>query len=255
YDMAKKIIRLLCCLSRRCAADPNISLLLQVIYLENYNVSKAERIIPAAELSQQISAAGWEASGTGNMKLAMNGALTIGTEDGANIEMRQEVGDEWWPFRFGSSADELVKLRQTNTYDPRSIYDGDTAIQKALNALTDRSLAESEEEHQTFQSIFQSLLDGPHADPYFCIKDLRNYYDTQRRVEQLYQQPYAWAELSIHNIAGMGKFSTDNSIQHYCQDIWDVQPCPMDPEILAKVRHDYSEHDRRRVFVESDPST
>lgn len=251
YETAKDIIRFICCVARKINRDPHISGFIKIIYIENYNVSKAEIIIPAADLSEQISTAGNEASGTGNMKFAMNGALTIGTEDGANIEMRQEITDKWWPFSFGSTADEIEDLKKHNSYLPRNIYENDTKIKRAIDSLRDRTFANNDIEHQVFSDLYHKLIEthyGGAPDRYFTLKDLGSYYKMQKKVEELYQNPALWAEYAIHNIAGMGKFSTDYSIQNYCKLIWGIDPCPTDPEILERVRFEYSLIDRCRIY-------
>lgn len=253
YEMAKHVIRLICCLSRKIAKDPRMTHRLGVFYVENYNVSKAEQLIPAADLSEQISAAGWEASGTGNMKLSMNGALTIGTEDGANVEMKEEVSETWWPFSFGSHAEELAQLKQNASYDPWEFYRSNARLRRAVDALKDRSLVENEDEHQSLLAIYRNLMEGYSSgagDPYFCLKDFSSYVAAQERVDALYKTPLKWAEFALHNIAGMGKFSTDNSIRRYAKEIWNVSPCPVDPDILRQVRHDFNEHDRCRVIID-----
>jgi len=251
YETAKDIIRLIYAVARRINRDSNIGNLLKIIYVENYNVSKAEIIIPAADLSQQISTAGTEASGTGNMKLSMNGALTIGTNDGANIEMREEVTDQWWPFAFGASSDEIDELKHKNLYHSKDIYEANIKIKRAVDSLRDRSFANNDEEHQAFSDLFHKLIEahyGGAPDRYFMLHDLEAYYETQKKVEKLYQKPALWAEYAIHNIAGMGKFSTDNSIKNYCDKIWGLLPCPADEEILERIRHEYSVIDKCRVF-------
>lgn len=239
YAAAKQIIQLICALSRKFHADPLVKKHLCVAFIENYNVSRAEIIIPAADLSEQISAAGWEASGTGNMKLAMNGALTIGTEDGANIEMHQAVTTQWWPFRFGASAQE-----NQQPYKSWDIYVSDEAIRHAVDALKDNTFAQSAEESIAFTQLYHNLIEN---DTYRILKDLRPYYETQRKVESLFRQPHLWAETALHNIAAMGLFSTDQSIRNYATKIWGIQPCPIDHAILAKVRDEYSEHDRCKI--------
>ncbi|HSX25619.1 MAG TPA: glycogen/starch/alpha-glucan family phosphorylase, partial [Chlamydiales bacterium] len=228
YVRAKQIIQLICALARKFRNDPACKNHLRIAFVENYNVSLAEQIIPAADLSEQISTAGWEASGTSNMKLAMNGALTIGTEDGANIEMREAVTDRWWPFRFGSTAEEIAR-----PYKSWDIYIGDEAIRKALDSLKDGTFAENPSESEAFSQIYQSLIE---TDVYRVLKDLRSYSETQKKVEALFLQPNAWAETAIHNIAAMGRFSSDGSIGHYAKEIWGLEPCPSDPKILEKVR-------------------
>jgi starch phosphorylase len=237
YERAKQIIRLISAISRKFHADQREDLC--VVFVENYNVSRAEIIIPAADLSEQISTAGWEASGTGNMKLTINGALTIGTEDGANIEMHEKITDRWWPFSFGATAAE-----NRNPYDPKEIYYQDEAVRQAVDSLNDGTFALNEEEHQAFQQIYHSLIG---LDTFRVLQDLRSYYQTQKKVEELYLQPKLWAETAIHNISAMGPFSTDESIRNYAKTIWGIEPCPPDPLILAKVRGEYSEHDRCKI--------
>lgn len=249
YDMAKNIIRLIYCIGRKINFDPKTANMLKVVFLENYNVSKAEIIIPGADLSQQISTAGMEASGTGNMKFAMNGALTIGTDDGANVEMRQEVTDEWWPFKFGASSEENFTMHREKTYNPHKIIEDDHQIAQIVESLRDGSLVENEAEHNALVSIYHSLLSGDEPDQYFVLKDLRPYYDTQKKVEALYLNPGKWAETAIHNMAGMGKFSTDVSIKNYAENIWDITPTSVDLEELKAVQTEFSEHDRCHIVV------
>lgn len=251
YEMAKNIIKLILMVARRINRDPAINNKIKVIFIENYNVSRAEFIIPAADLSEQISTAGMEASGTGNMKLSMNGALTIGTDDGANIEMRQQVTDAWWPFAFGCSADEIAFLQQNGNYHPWEIVSNHPAIRKAVEMLRDRSFAQTDKEHEVAYSIYQNLLEGFYGQPpdrYFIIKDLESYYEAQKKVDELFRKPPKWAQTVIHNIAGMGMFSSDRAIREYADKIWGLTPCPLDIEILERVRHEYSEHDKCRIY-------
>lgn len=250
YEAAKNIVHLIYCLSRKINADPVVSHLLKVAFIENYNVSKTEILIPAADLSEQISTAGTEASGTGNMKLTMNGALTLATEDGANIEMRKAVGDEWWPFTFGKNAEENQAAR-AHHYSPWDIYMHNLPIRQAVDALRDHSLVQTEKEHQAVSSLYHLLLEPRNSDPidkYFVLSDLQSYYDTQKKVEDLYSMPDKWAEYAIHNMAGMGRFSSDESIHNYAKLIWDIRPCPVDKQELARVRDEYSEHDKCRIL-------
>lgn len=243
YETAKDIIRLITCIARKVNRDPSIAGQLKIVFLENYNVSWAELVIPAADLSEQISTAGTEASGTGNMKMSINGALTIGTKDGANIEMEEEVTSQWWPFSFGCTADEIAKMKKTGTYKSRDVYESNSRIKRAVDSLRDRSFAVSDEEHQVFSDLYHKLIEmhyGGPPDRYFTLQDLQSYYDTQMKVEELYKQPLVWAEYAMHNIAGMGKFSSDYSIHNYAQNIWNIQPCPIDMELLDRVRYDYS---------------
>ncbi len=231
YNKAKQILRLITCLARTVHNDPEISKYLSIVFVENYNVTKAEILIPAADLSEQISTAGWEASGTGNMKLSMNGALTIGTEDGANIEMKESIGTDWWPFGFGSTAEENKK-----PYKSWDIYLQNTKIQQAVNALKEDIFTQTEEEREVFEQVYQQLIE---SDPYRVLQDLPAYYETQKRVEDLFLTPNKWAQTAIHNIAGMGPFSADESIRHYANKIWDIAPCPTDPAILSAVQKEY----------------
>lgn len=239
YLKAKQIIQLINALARKFRANPEISNRLCIAFVENYNVSKAELIIPAADLSEQISAAGWEASGTSNMKLAANGALTIGTEDGANIEMHKSIGDAWWPFGFGGT----VKENQ-EPYRSWDIYAGDEEIRRVVDSLKSGGFAETSDEAEAFEQLYQSLTEN---DTFRVLKDLRAYYETQKKVEALFLKPNLWAETAIHNIAGMGKFSTDRSIRRYAEEIWGIAPCPPDLKILNNVRIEYSEHDRCQI--------
>lgn len=243
YEMAKEIIRLFYILARKINHDPIVGNKLKVVFIENYNVSKAELIIPAADLSNQISTAGQEASGTGNMKLALNGALTIGTEDGANIEMREEVTDAYWPFRFGISAYEARILQDTKSYKSEEMLK-DPQILEAMNLFKNGALAENEVEQKVLASIYNSLLSGMHPDYYFVLKDLRAYYDTQKRVEEFYLDKNKWAKFAIRNIAGMGKFSSDESIKNYAEKIWGLSPCPISSQELSRVRREFLESDR-----------
>lgn len=251
YETAKDTIRLFYAIARKINKDPVASQYLRVIFIENYNVTRAEMIIPAAELSEQISTASTEASGTGNMKLAINGALTIGTEDGANIEMREEITDRWWPFSFGCSAEEIQKLKKENRYDPGAIYQSDPQIKRAIDSLRDRTFAINDSEHHAFSDLYHKLIEGHYGgspDRYFTLKDLRSYYDAQLRVDDLYRDQLKWAEYAIHNVAGMGQFSTDISVKNYCEKIWDIQPLMIDEEILTRVESEYREHDRCRIY-------
>ncbi len=242
YETAKNIIRLICCIAKKVNADPIVSQFLNVDYVENYNVSRAEMIIPATDLSEQISTAGMEASGTGNMKFAINGALTIGTEDGANIEMRQEVTDRYWPFRFGCSAQEIQDMKTRQSYKAWDIYSQNPKIKRAVDSLRDRSLASLESEHQSLSSLYYTLLEGAWGAPpdrFFVLKDLDDYMKTQKNVDDLYETPLKWAEYAIHNIASMGKFSSDRAVLEYCREIWGIEPCPIDPQILDNIHSQY----------------
>lgn len=251
YTIAKNIVNLIACVARKINTDHDVSEALNVLFIENYNVSHAEVIIPAADLSVQISTAGTEASGTGNMKLAMNGALTIGTEDGANIDMHQQIGTRWWPFGFGASAQEIGRMKSERSYNAWEIYQHNPAIQRAVDSLRDGTFCENESEHEAHTSLYKELLQGQFGeipDRFFVLYDLPAYYETQKKVETFYTQPLKWAECALHNIAGMGNFSSDESVHHYAKHVWDLQPCHVDKEELARVRVEYSEHDKCRIF-------
>jgi starch phosphorylase len=243
YEMAKMIIRLIYMLSRRINQDPVVGEKLKIFFIENYNVSKAELIIPAADLSEQISTAGLEASGTSNMKFAMNGALTIGTEDGANIEMRQAVTDDWWPFSFGLKSNEIDAYHKNNNYNTEILISQNPVLRDVLNCLNDDTFAENDVEKETLQKIYHSLI----SDRYFVLKDLLSYQQTQRKVEDLFQEPYRWAEFAIHNVASMGTFSSDRSIEEYAKNIWHLDKCPIDKEELGRVSKEF--HDSDRCFI------
>lgn len=252
YEMVKHVIQLIYCLMRKINNDPVVNTKLQIVFVENYNVSKAEIIIPASDLSEQISTAGQEASGTGNMKLSMNGSLTICTEDGANIEMREGVTDKWWPFVFGQTSDANAHLSAEGTYNPWDVYMHNPAIRRAVDALRDHSLAENEDEHQALTTLYHNLLEkqfSDRPDRYYVLNDLQAYYDTQKKVEDLFADSSKWAEYAIHNIAGMEKFSTDESINNYAKLVWDLERCPVDMEEVEKVRAEYSAHDKCRIFI------
>jgi starch phosphorylase len=251
YETAKNIIRLIFCIARKINNTPSVSKLLKVVFIENYNVSKAELIIPAADLSEQISTAGTEASGTGNMKLTINGALTIGTEDGANIEMKRVITEEWWPFTFGCTVDEIRELQARGSYNPWDFCTNYPKIRKAVDSLRDNTFAQDEQEHNALSSLYYKLLEGhlgEPADKYFILKDLLSYYNVQKKVEELFLDPKKWAEFCMHNIAGMAGFSTDSSIKNYADKIWGIEPCPLDDDILERVRDEYSKHDQCRIY-------
>lgn len=251
YDTAKDIIRFIYCVARKINRDAHLNGHLKIIYIENYNVSKAEIIIPAADISEQISTAGTEASGTGNMKLAINGALTVGTNDGANIEMREAITDKWWPFAFGCSAAEIEAMRSQGSYQPGEIYNNNPKIKRAVDTLRDRTFATNDAEHQAFSDLYHKLIEvhyGGSPDRYFTLKDLGSFYEVQKKVEKLYQDPNAWAEYALHNIAGMAYFSSDRTIQQYSELIWNLEPCPEDEEILQRARHEYTLMDACRIF-------
>jgi len=218
YLQAKRIIKLINDVADIVNNDPMINDRLKVVFLPNYDVSNAELIIPAANLSEQISTAGTEASGTGNMKLSLNGALTIGTLDGANIEIREEVGAENF-FLFGLTAQEVAELRRTG-YNPWDYYHADPELKQALDMINNGYF--SPDDRARFRPIFDALTQG--GDPYLLLADYAAYIACQQSVEALYREPDAWTRKSILNVAHMGKFSSDRTISDYASQIWGAQP-------------------------------
>ncbi|WP_052078711.1 glycogen/starch/alpha-glucan phosphorylase [Spirochaeta lutea] len=221
YAMAKLIIKLINNISNVVNNDPDVNKYLQVYFLPNYRVSLAEKIIPAADVSEQISTAGTEASGTGNMKFMANGALTLGTLDGANIEIREEAGDENC-FIFGLTADEVEELRPT--YDPYKYYLENQEIKDALDLLFSGHFNFGEP--NIFEPIRHTLFEG--GDNYFHLADLASYTAAQDKVVAQYADQDTWVRKAIINVATSGKFSSDRTIAEYAKDIWDVKPCAID---------------------------
>lgn len=217
YYMAKLIIKLFNNIAKVINNDPIIGDKLKLVFLENYRVSLAEKVIPAADLSEQISLAGTEASGTGNMKFMMNGALTIGTLDGANVEMREEMGKENI-FIFGMTVEEVNALRAKG-YKSMDYYDNSMELRKAINQIRDNFFSPTEP--GAFQDIVNSLL---HHDRFLLMADFDAYLKCQERVSEAYQDPDHWFSMAIHNVASSGKFSSDRTIQQYAEEIWNVEP-------------------------------
>ncbi|XP_076464267.1 glycogen phosphorylase, muscle form-like [Babylonia areolata] len=220
YHMAKMIIKLINSVADRINNDPEVGDLLKVVFLENYGVTLAQKIIPAADLSEQISMAGTEASGTGNMKFMLNGALTIGTLDGANVEMLEEMGSDNI-FIFGMNVGEVEELKQKG-YNPRHYYHSDEELRQCLDQIN--SDYYSPGEHHLFSDLYHSLLSHHNADRYCLLADYRSYVNSQEAVAKLYQNPMEWARKCLANIASSGKFSSDRTIREYARDIWNVQP-------------------------------
>ena len=217
YRFAKLMIKLITAVGEVVNHDPAVRDRLKVMFLPNYNVTNGQRVYPAAELSEQISTAGKEASGTGNMKFSMNGALTIGTLDGANVEIREEVGAENF-FLFGLTADE-VHATWGNGYDPMAIYRGNDQLRSVIDLIADGHFSRGNRD--MFRPIVDSLL---HGDPYRLLADYQSYIDCQERVSAAYRDRERWTRMSILNVARMGKFSSDRSIREYCDEIWKVKP-------------------------------
>lgn len=218
YFLAKRIIRLINSVGAVVNSDPTVNHKLRIAFLPNYRVSQAERIIPATDLSEQISLAGTEASGTGNMKFALNGALTVGTLDGANIEIMEEAGRENM-FIFGMDAEE-VERRKYNGYNPSEIASADKELAEALHYIGDGTFSEGDRE--LFQPILDSLF--ANGDQYMVLADYRAYVDVQDEVDKRWLDRKSWLRSSILNTAGSGKFSSDRAILDYANSIWGVRP-------------------------------
>jgi starch phosphorylase len=223
YAMAKLIIRAIHAVAEVVNADPRVRDRLRVAFLPDYNVKNCQHIFPGAELSEQISTAGKEASGTGNMKFALNGALTIGTLDGANVEIRQEVGAENF-FLFGLTVEEVYDLKARG-YRPRERYDADADLREALDALAGGAFTGGDRE--LLRPLVDSLL---RDDPYLVLADYRSYLEAQAAVERAWRDAESWTGMSILNVARSGMFSSDRAIREYCRDIWNVSPHPVPPE-------------------------
>ena len=219
YARAKKIIKLINCVADVVNNDASINGKLKVVFIENYRVSNAEIIFAAADVSEQISTASKEASGTGNMKFMLNGAPTLGTMDGANVEIVQEVGEEN-AFIFGMSSDQIINYENNGGYDPDFIYNTDPEIRQVLMQLINGTFSSDTE---MFRDIYNSLLDKrnmPRPDQYFILGDFRSYAEAQKRVEEAYKDEKRWAKMALLNTACAGKFTSDRTIQEYVDDIW-----------------------------------
>ena len=217
YFMAKLIIKLINSLGDVINHDPDVRDLIKVVFLPDYNVKHAQNIYPAADLSEQISTAGKEASGTGNMKFSMNGALTIGTLDGANVEIREEVGAENF-FLFGLTADQVATLK-AGSYNPSDYYHGDTELKATIDLINSGLFSHGD------TGLFRPLTDHLlYNDDYLLMADYRPYVDCQQEVDHAYRDPSHWTRMSILNVARMGKFSSDRSIRDYASLIWNLKP-------------------------------
>lgn len=221
YFMAKLIIKLVNSVADVVNRDSDVRNRLKVVFVPDYSVKVAQWIYPAADLSEQISTAGKEASGTGNMKFSMNGALTIGTLDGANIEIREEVGAENF-FLFGRTAEEVRQIKSEG-YRPRDYFETDEELHEALDQIGKGVFSGGD------TSLFRPLVDNLlNSDDYLVLADYRSYVECQDRVAEAYRDPAGWTRMAILNVARMGKFSSDRSIREYCRDIWNVEPFPID---------------------------
>ncbi len=227
YRMAKLIIRAIHGVAEVINSDPELRDRLKLVFLPDYNVKNCQRIFPAAELSEQISTAGKEASGTGNMKFGMNGAVTIGTLDGANVEILEAVGEDNF-FLFGLTAAEVAEKVRTG-YVPWRYYEEDAELKDALDMLASGAFSRGDKE--LFRPLVDSLLNH---DPFLVLADYRAYVDCQDEVGRAYQDEERWTRMSILNTARMGRFSSDRSIRDYCRDIWHAEPVDVDlDEVLG----------------------
>ena len=220
YKNAKLTIKLINSVADVINNDASINGKIKVVFIENYRVSNAEWIFAAADVSEQISTASKEASGTGNMKFMLNGALTIGTMDGANVEIVEEVEEEN-AFIFGLSSDEVINYENNGGYNPMDIFNNDQDIRNVLMQLINGFYSKNDPE--LFRDLYNSLLNTQctnRADTYFILKDFRAYVQAQERVEKAYRDEKGWAKSAIINVASSGKFTSDRTIQEYVDEIW-----------------------------------
>ena len=218
YSFAKLIIKLINNVADVVNNDPMVNDMLKVVFIPDYKVSLAEVLIPAADVSVQSSTAGFEASGTGNMKFALNGALTLGTLDGANIEIREEVGDENF-YLFGLTEKEIEAKR--SSYNPREIYENNNYIKRILNAVNSNMFCEKDYV-LLFKPIFEELLN---RDYYFVLADLEAFDKKMEVIEKDFLKKDTWAHKAILNVARIGKFTSDRAVMEYADDIWNIKPC------------------------------
>jgi glycogen phosphorylase len=221
YRLAKVIIKFLNNLAGTIDGDPVVAGRLKVLFLPNYSVSLAEILIPATDVSNQISTAGYEASGTSNMKFMMNGALTLGTRDGATIEMAEAAGEDNF-FLFGLTADQVASSR--SWYDPRWHYENEPEVRKAIDLIASDHF--SRNEPGAFQLLTDALI--RHGDYFMHLADLPAYLDADRRLTDVYRRPGEWGRKVAANIAQSGRFSSDRTISQYAREIWTASPCPID---------------------------
>ena len=214
YFVAKKIISFICALADMINNDPDIRGRLKVVYLEDYNVTLAERLMPAADISEQISLCGTEASGTGNMKLMINGAITLGTLDGANVEINQAVGDDNM-FLFGMRTNEVNDLKQSG-YTPMNYYHNNADLRRTIDFVTNNGICGN-----NFPEIAATII---HHDPYMVLADFADYKNAQKRAVETYSDREKWNKMSLANISGAGIFAADRAINEYAKDIWNAYP-------------------------------
>src|SRR5439155_26764501 len=222
YWAAKQIIKLINSVAKIVNNDPGVKGQIKVVFIPDHRVSLAEKIIPAADLSEQISTAGKEASGTGNMQLSLNGALTIGTLDGANVEIKEEVGEENI-FIFGMTVEEVEAL-QAAGYNPWDFYHRDDELRAVIDWLGSDYFTPGE--HGAFGLLHDSLLHG--GDPFMVLADFRAYSDCQARVDRAYRDATQWARMAVLNTGRMGKVSSDRTIREYAKEIWNLTPVPVE---------------------------
>ncbi len=227
YRRAKLIIKLINSVADVVNNDESIQGKIKVVFMENYRVSLAEKLIPAADVSEQISTASKEASGTGNMKFMLNGAVTVGTLDGANVEICEEVGKDNI-FIFGMTAEEVINTYKNNNYDPWMVYNMNQDVRMALTSLINGTF---DQDTELFREIYESLLNGyggSRADEYFVLADFESYKKAQEEVDAAYKDKKRWAKMAIINVAKSGKFSSDRTIKEYADEIWNIKPCEID---------------------------
>lgn len=230
YRNAKLTIKLINAVGEVVNNDPSIGGKIKVVFIEDYRVSNAEMIFAAADVSEQISTASKEASGTGNMKFMLNGALTLGTMDGANVEIVEEVGEEH-AFIFGLSSDEVIRYENFGGYDPMEVFNNNANIRKVLMQLINGTYSKNDPD--LFRPLYNSLLNTQStakADTYFILKDFDAYAEAQKKVEAAYRNEKEWARSAILNIACAGKFSSDRTIQEYVDDIWHLNKVVLPPK-------------------------